>query len=244
MGDRICEEQCRSHDERTCIRQGIRAHFISQSALTTLLLGSSTVDDSLKKDAETCFVSLLDNSATLEDIEHSNALHDIDDLLSKRLAEVCSSGRTEKLLVQYFKLVTIIRLFIRAERCGDWQLHVHSVWLMIPYLHSAGHLHYARSAQVYLQEMLNLVNIMAPDEYDMFTSRGFFTVRRSDKYWCGIWTDMTIEQVLMRSLKTSGGLTCGRGISPSLYCIDSTFALQSCVYTQASLVPLPHRVPP
>ena len=22
MGDRICEEQCRSHDERTCIRQG------------------------------------------------------------------------------------------------------------------------------------------------------------------------------------------------------------------------------
>ena len=29
-----------------------------------------------------------------------------------------------------------------------------------------------------------------------------------------------------------------------LYCIDSTFALRSCVYTQASLVPLPHRVPP
>ena len=29
-----------------------------------------------------------------------------------------------------------------------------------------------------------------------------------------------------------------------LYCIDSTFALQSCVYTQTSLVPLPHRAPP
>ena len=155
------------------------------------------------------------NSATLEDIEHSNALHEIDDLLSTRLAEVCSSSRTEKLWVQYFKLVAIIRLLIRAERCGDWQLHVHGVWLMIPYLHAAGHLHCARSAQVYLQEMLNLANSMAPDEYDMFTSRGFFTVRRSDKYWCGIWTDMTIEQVLMRSLKTSGGLTRGRGISPS-----------------------------
>ena len=160
-------------------------------------------------------MSLLDNSATLEDIEHSNALHDIEDLLITRLPEVCSSGRTEKLWVQYFKLVAIIRLFIRAERCGDWQLHVHSVWHMIPYLHAAGHLHYARSAQVYLQEMLNLANSMAPDEYDMFTSCGFFTVRRSDKYWCDIWTDMTIEQVLMRSLKTSGGLTRGRGISPS-----------------------------
>ena len=29
-----------------------------------------------------------------------------------------------------------------------------------------------------------------------------------------------------------------------LYCIDSTFALQSCVYTQASLVPFPHRATP
>ena len=156
-----------------------------------------SVDDIQKKDVETCFVSLLDNSATLEDIEHSNALHDIDDLLSMRLAEVCSSGRTEKLWVQHFKLVAIIRLFIRAERCGDWQLHVHRVWLMIPYLHAVGHLHYARSAQVYLQEMLNLANSMATDEYDRFTSRGLFTVRRSDKYWCGIWPDMTIAAVLL-----------------------------------------------
>ena len=135
--------------------------------------------------------------------------------LSTRLAEVCSSGRTENLWVQYFKLIAIIRLFIRAERCGDWQIHVHSVWLMIPYLHVVGHLHYARSTQVYLHEMLNLANSMAPDEYDMFTSRGFFTVRRSDKYCCGIWTDITIGQVLMRSLKTSVGLTRGHGISPS-----------------------------
>ena len=34
------------------------------------------------------------------------------------------------------------------------------------------------------------------------------------------------------------------GIYMLYYCIDSTFALQSCVYTQASLVPLPHRAPP
>ena len=32
--------------------------------------------------------------------------------------------------------------------------------------------------------------------------------------------------------------------SSHVYCIDSTFALKSCVYTQASLVPLPHRAPP
>ena len=57
--------------------------------------------------------------------------------------------------------------------------------------------------------MLNLANSMAPNEYNRFTSRVLFTVRQSDKYWCGIWTDISIEQVLMRSLKTSGGLTRG-----------------------------------
>ena len=38
--------------------RGIRAHFIAQCALATLLLGSSTADESLKKDIETCIVSL------------------------------------------------------------------------------------------------------------------------------------------------------------------------------------------
>ena len=193
-----------------CIRQGIRVHFISQSALTTLLLGSSTVDDILKKDVETCFVSLLDNSATLEDIEHSNALHDIDDLLSTRLAEVCSSGRTEKLLGQYFKLVAIIGLFIWAERCGDWQLHVHSVWLMIPYLHAR-----TISSSVPARDAQPGKHHGTRRIWHVHKPWVLHSATRSDKYWCGIWTDMTIEQVLMRSLKTSGGLTCGRGISPS-----------------------------
>ena len=35
-------------------------------------------------------------------------------------------------------------------------------------------------------------------------------VRRSDRLWAGLSTDLVIEQVLMRSLKTSGGLTRGR----------------------------------
>ena len=40
-------------------------------------------------------------------------------------------------------------------------------------------------------------------------------VRRSDRYWAGLSTDLAIEQVLMRSVKTCGGLTRGRGMSES-----------------------------
>jgi len=57
---------------------------------------------------------------------------------------------------------------------------------------------------------------MSPEEFEAFTSRGYFTVRRTDKMWGGIWTDLTVEQVLMRAMKTSGGLTRDRGITESV----------------------------
>ena len=50
-----------------------------------------------------------------------------------------------------------------------------------------------------------------PEVYQRFQG-GFHVVRRSDRYWAGLSTDLTIEQVLMRSVKTSGGLTRGRGM--------------------------------
>ena len=38
-------------------------------------------------------------------------------------------------------------------------------------------------------------------------------IRRSNRLWAGLSSDLVIEQVLMRSLKTSGGLTRGRGMT-------------------------------
>ena len=42
---------------------------------------------------------------------------------------------------------------------------------------------------------------------------GIHVVRRSDRKWAGLSTDLGIEQVLMRSMKTSGGLARGRGMT-------------------------------
>ena len=47
-----------------------------------------------------------------------------------------------------------------------------------------------------------------PDTYQQF-QEGLHVVRRSDRQWAGLSTDLVIEQVLMRSIKTSGGLTRG-----------------------------------
>ena len=42
------------------------------------------------------------------------------------------------------------------------------------------------------------------------------TVRRSSRFWAELWTDLTIEQVMMRSIKSRGGLTRGRGVTESV----------------------------
>ena len=36
------------------------------------------------------------------------------------------------------------------------------------------------------------------------------------KYWAGLWTHLVIEQVMMRSIKSCGGLTRGRGVTESV----------------------------
>ena len=51
-----------------------------------------------------------------------------------------------------------------------------------------------------------------PQVYEAF-QHGLHPVRRSDREWAGLWADLGIEQELMHSLKTSGGLTRGTGMS-------------------------------
>lgn len=48
-----------------------------------------------------------------------------------------------------------------------------------------------------------------------FTNNGKFTIRRTEEFWSGTWSDMVIEQELMRSIKTMGGIISGRGITDS-----------------------------
>ena len=97
--------------------------------------------------------------------------------------------------------------FLYAERTGDWRLHLYCITKMIPYFHAAGHLAYAKSARLYLQQMKSLESTMSVNEHSQFTDKGYFTVRRTDRVWSGNFTDQTIEQDLMRLFKSSGGMT-------------------------------------
>ena len=72
-----------------------------------------------------------------------------------------------------------------------------------------------KNARMYLQLMLELPAGHAW-LYEQFTKHGYHTVRRSDRYWAGLWTDLTIKQLMMRSIKSRGGLSRERGITETV----------------------------
>ncbi|GBO42386.1 hypothetical protein AVEN_192569-1 [Araneus ventricosus] len=63
--------------------------------------------------------------------------------------------------------------------------------------------------------MLQLENLIDPSVFRRFI-QGFLTVRLSAKFSCGTSTDMIIEQSLMKSMQTDGGISRGRSTQESV----------------------------
>ena len=82
---------------------------------------------------------------------------------------------------------------------------------MLPYLAASGHNLYTKSVYLYLQDMTKLQELH-PEVYAHFL-QGCHVIHRSNHFWAGLSLDLAIEQILMKSVKTTGGLTRGRGMS-------------------------------
>ena len=115
-------------------------------------------------------------------------------LLEKKTS-LSEESKTAELWIQYLKMVDILQTFWKAERTGNWLLHLSVVQEMLPYLAAAGRNLYTKSAYLYLQSMNNLNNTN-PTVYDSFVA-GNHVVRRSNRAWAGLSSDLTIEQTLM-----------------------------------------------
>lgn len=203
------------------VSRAIRAHNMVDCALNVIRLmeiygiqideaRQERVDD--LNEVEVIFNSLLNETCSLEDVLSYPALKHIAENIETYVKQ--TDSRTAKLWLQYMDMVSILRKFIVAERTGDWAMHLNSIREMMPYLAAAGHNHYTKSTYIYLQQMTDL-GIEHPDIQHEF-QEGKFVVRRSDRFWAGLSADLVIEQSLMRSLKSVGGLTHGRGMTESL----------------------------
>lgn len=129
----------------------------------------------------------------------------IDDMMNKlveRLDELKENGPIAKLWIQYFKSVIIALQFIKAERLENQKFYLQAIRDMLPLFHALGHFAYAKSAQIYFQDILILESGVNDEECYRSATEGFFTIRRTDKAWLGIYSDNTIEQTLNHFFRT------------------------------------------
>ena len=194
--------------------RALRAHLLSSAAVLSLLLDRPGAMNGVDLDQlREIHQALLCATSAPSDV-HADMMN-IHRSVTGALLELAGESRTGKLWVKYVEYVNVIQMFLHAERIGDWNLHIYCIRHMIPLFHAAGHLAYAKSARLYVQDMERLADHMSHSEYEDFTKKGYFTIRRKDQSWGGNFSDQVIEQELMRQLKTSGGMTHGRGITES-----------------------------
>ena len=91
--------------------------------------------------------------------------------------------------------------FVRAEREGDWSLHLLAVKDMIPYFFASAHVHYARYGLLYLKT----ISKMPPSLLEHFM-KGKLVMRHIPGCWNAIWSDMFIESTFMRYGHGSKGI--------------------------------------
>ena len=75
---------------------------------------------------------------------------------------------------------------------------------MINLFSATAHNNYAKTIRLYLQS----VQVLEKDHPQIFEQFAFgnHTVRRTDMTWSRLWTYLSIEQILMKSLKDRGGV--------------------------------------
>ena len=92
---------------------------------------------------------------SLDEVCNNPVMNSIGDIVGN-LMFVQDVSRTGKLWLQFMDFVSVVRMFIRAERTGKFELHISASEQMLPYLASAGHDKYTVAIRKYLQDVKNL----------------------------------------------------------------------------------------
>ncbi|KAI4804826.1 hypothetical protein KUCAC02_026439, partial [Chaenocephalus aceratus] len=192
-----------------CFDKAIRAHLLIDAAIYQHIMKHAFTEEELGE-MRTFMEKVADGKMGARHTDPVVALFEqwFEETF-KRLAE---GGRTPALWVQYHYMVDVIKVFIRTELLADHNGHLCCiVSRMLDIFAAAGHHQYAKGARLYCQLMKQLETLPAYKEtFKSFTAHGNHVVRYSSHDWSGTWCDICIEQTLMKSAKSEGGLSRGR----------------------------------
>ena len=190
--------------------RAVRGHMLASSSLVSLLLDEFW--NSLSDQDQTLLQTIYDAENPSQYEEYDIALA-LDSFIKNKVDTLSKESRTAALWINYIKYVSIVQLFIDAERRSDWISHVTASKLMLNLFAATGHNNYAKSCRLYIQSISELMKSY-PEMHQQFML-GQHTLRRTTSGWSGLWTDLSIEQILMKSLKGRSGII-GRGISENV----------------------------
>ena len=88
------------------------------------------------------------------------------------------TSRTAKLWLRFMDYIEIIKDVICCERLGMWDGHLNAVTALLNLFAATGHIHYAKSARLYVQEMRKLPSTHPWLHQKFF--EGYHTMRRSE----------------------------------------------------------------
>lgn len=192
--------------------RAIRCHSLIRLALALLIFK----DLDFSNEEKDILIKLCSHNELSEENILDTEQQFLKQKFNKKLQQLKMNGPTAKLYVQYFEMTTLLLKFIHAEKCGNWKLHLDCLQKMIPFFITSGHFNYAKCSYLYLQDMFKIYTKLNPEYYRQFTQDGYFTIRRCEKFYSGISSDMTIEQTFMRNIHSREGLTHGRTVTPAI----------------------------
>ena len=197
------------------VSRAFRGHLIVDTCLNSLLFSLLKSENKIDESRLEYISNLFDisnsslNDTNLKEITSDSYLLEMQKTFQDELKEkLAVTSKTCKLWIEYQNVVYLARL-IEADRSRSWKMHLSAIQECLPIMAAAGHYNYLKSTQWYLQNMLNL-ETHNKHVFEMFQN-GCHVIRRSNKFWGGL--GVVIEQTLMRTLKTAGGLTRGGGMS-------------------------------
>ena len=156
-----------------------------------LLTSLSDVDGELSK----CILDQIMESSQLELF-----LSSID-----QFSELCCQTSEQcKFWIGFLKIVDMIKNLVRADREGDFPLHMKAMQDLCPVFLGCGSINYQRYGTFYLEQLKNL-KFKMPELYQSFM-KGDFVVRRTNGNFCAVAADMALEQTIQRSAKSTRGI--------------------------------------
>ena len=132
--------------------RALRGHFLIYAALQKLIFEDMVHQNLVTAEELDSLACFRENE---DGLQVQGLAKKVEDALTS-WKESMSEHRTAKYWLQYMDYVDVIMSYTRAERLSIWSLHLSSVGDMLNLFAATGHIHYAKSARLYLQQMSEL----------------------------------------------------------------------------------------